>query len=364
MKILIGLGHPAHYHLFKNISKKLKDNGNQIYFAITPKDVLENLLIENNEEYYILDKRNKNDDLKSKLNKIIKSTKELLKFAKKNNIDIFIGCLTQIAYAGSYLHKPSIFLGEDDFNYTWLQGIVTYPYVTKILVPNVTNVGPFKYKKISYNGYHELAYLHPNNFTPDINVVKKYFSVDKPYFIIRFSKLSAYHDIGIKGINTEIAQKIIDILKPHGNIYITSERELEPQFEPYRIKINPLDMHHVMAFAQIFIGDSQTMSLESGVLGVPYVRFSGFIDQISVFRELDYIYQLGYGIKTNEVERLFQTIKELLNTPNLKQEWQQRREKMLSDKIDVTAFMAWFIENYPESAKIMKENPEYQWRFR
>ncbi|MGB4094454.1 MAG: hypothetical protein WBJ99_01295, partial [Bacteroidales bacterium] len=55
---------------------------------------------------------------------------------------------------------------------------------------------------------------------------------------------------------------------------------------------------------------------------------------------------------------------ELLNTPNLKQEYQQRRQKMLSDKIDVTAFMVWFVENYPESAKIMKENPDYQWRFR
>jgi hypothetical protein len=31
---------------------------------------------------------------------------------------------------------------------------------------------------------------------------------------------------------------------------------------------------------------------------------------------------------------------------------------MLSDKIDVTAFMVWFVENYPESVKIMKENPD------
>ena len=36
---------------------------------------------------------------------------------------------------------------------------------------------------------------------------------------------------------------------------------------------------------------------------------------------------------------------------------------MLKEKIDVTAFMVWFIENYPESAKIMKENPDYQLRF-
>jgi hypothetical protein len=37
---------------------------------------------------------------------------------------------------------------------------------------------------------------------------------------------------------------------------------------------------------------------------------------------------------------------------------------MLRDKIDVTAFMVWFIENYPDSVNIMKENPEYQDRFR
>ena len=37
--------------------------------------------------------------------------------------------------------------------------------------------------------------------------------------------------------------------------------------------------------------------------------------------------------------------------------------KMLHEKIDVTAFYVWFIENYPQSAKIMKENPDYQLRF-
>jgi len=37
---------------------------------------------------------------------------------------------------------------------------------------------------------------------------------------------------------------------------------------------------------------------------------------------------------------------------------------MLADKIDVTAFFVWFIENYPDSAKIMKENPDYQYKFK
>jgi len=37
---------------------------------------------------------------------------------------------------------------------------------------------------------------------------------------------------------------------------------------------------------------------------------------------------------------------------------------MLKDKIDVTAFLVWFIENWPESFNIMKENPDYQYRFK
>ena len=37
---------------------------------------------------------------------------------------------------------------------------------------------------------------------------------------------------------------------------------------------------------------------------------------------------------------------------------------MLADKIDVTAFMVWFIENYPESIKVMKDDPGYQYRFK
>ena len=50
--------------------------------------------------------------------------------------------------------------------------------------------------------------------------------------------------------------------------------------------------------------------------------------------------------------------------PNLKEEWQSRRKKMLSEKIDYSRFIAWFVENYPESGRIMMENPDYQWRFK
>ena len=37
---------------------------------------------------------------------------------------------------------------------------------------------------------------------------------------------------------------------------------------------------------------------------------------------------------------------------------------MLKEKIDVTDFMIWFIENYPKSVQTMKVNPDYQYKFR
>ena len=174
--------------------------------------------------------------------------------------------------------------------------------------------------------------------------------------IMRFASLNAHHDSGIKGINTEIAQRLVDILKPHGRIYITSERPLEPQFEEYRIKINPLDMHHVMAFASLYIGDSQTMAAEAGVLGVPFVRFNDFVGRIGYLRELEDKYELGYGIKASapgSVDQFCSRVEELVSMPSAERKavFQERRQTMLSDKIDCAKFLTWFIENYPQSAE-------------
>lgn len=184
------------------------------------------------------------------------------------------------------------------------------------------------------------------------------------FTVLRFASLNAHHDSGIKGINTEIAQRLVDILKPHGRIYITSERPLKPQFEQYRIRINPLDMHHVMAFASLYIGDSQTMAAEAGVLGVPFARFNDFVGakKIGVMEELEHVYGLTYGISSHEPEQLYSKIEELLAMPNLREEFQTRRQKMLADKIDVTAFFTWFIENYPESVKEAKNADSEFWK--
>lgn len=364
MKIIFHLGHPAHFHLFKNTIKELKKKSHKVYILIKKKDVLEDLLIKFGIEYLNILPEGRKDNKFSIGIGVLKQDFGVFKQALKIKPDLLVGTSFAIAHVGKLLNIPSINVNEDDAEIVPLYAKLAYPYSSCIIAPEVCLVGKWDNKKISYSGYHELAYLHPNNFIPNQEIAEKYVSTKTPYSIIRFAKLGAHHDKGIRGINTELANKIVNILKPFGNIFITSERSLEPELEPYRIKINPIDMHHVMAFASLYIGDSQTMAAEAGVLGVPFIRYNDFVGRISYLTELEDKYKLGYGIKPNNPDKLFKKIDELISTSNLNQVFNEKRNKMLSEKIDFSKFLTWFIENYPESASVMKENPDYQYKFK
>lgn len=367
MNILIQLSHPAHFHLYKNVAKNLMDDGHKVFILIKTKDILEDLLQQSGLPYFnILKEAHRKSKMGILIDMLVRDWR-ILRFVRKNKIDLLTGSTVEVAQVGWLTRKYRVNTGEDDMNVVPLFPKMAGPFMETILSPRVCNNYSLEPYSVKYESYHEFAYLHPNHFKADKSVVEKYFEADTPYFIMRFSSLNAYHDGGIKGINTEIAQKLIDILKPYGRIYITSERELEPQFEQYRIPIKTLDMHHVMAFSTLYIGDSQTMAAEAGVLGVPFVRYNDFVGRIGYLNELENEYQLGYGIRASEegsAEKMYGVVQELLARPDLKEEWQRRRQKMLSEKIDYAQFLTWFIENYPESKKTMKENPDYQFRFK
>lgn len=367
MNILIQLSHPAHFHLYKNVAKNLMDDGHKVFILIKTKDILEDLLKQSGLPYFnILKEAHRKSKLGILWDMIVRDWR-MWHFVKKNKIDLLTGSTVEVAQVGWLTRKYRVNTGEDDMNVVPLFPKMAGPFMGTILSPRVCNNYSLEPYSVKYESYHELAYLHPNHFVADKKVVEKYFPADAPYFIMRFSSLNAYHDSGIRGINTEIAQRLIDILKPYGKIYITSERELEPQFEPYRIPIKTLDMHHVMAFSTLYIGDSQTMAAEAGVLGVPFVRYNDFVGRIGYLNELEDEFHLGFGIKASDkgsAEKMYKVVEDLLATPNLKEEWQERRQRMLSEKIDYAKFLTWFIENYPESRRTMKETPEYQYRFR
>lgn len=368
MNVLIQLSHPAHFHLYKNVAQGLINDGHKVLFVIKSKDILESLLLNAGLPYVNINQHAHRGSKIGILWDMFVREWRIVRLCREYNIDLLTGSTPEVAHVSWLLRIHGVNTGEDDADVISMFIIIAKPFISNYVAPESCQMGGVEYKTIHYPGYHELAYLHPNHFTPNASVVNQYgMDISKPYFIMRFASLNAHHDNGVKGINAEIAEKLVKILRPYGRIYITSERPLESQFEQYRIQINPLDMHHVMAFASLYIGDSQTMAAEAGVLGVPFVRFNDFVGRIGYLRELEDVYELGYGIKASyegSVDRLCDKIKGLvtMDAGKRRKTYAERRAKMLSEKIDCAKFLTWYIENYPKSTEVARKANTTFWK--
>jgi len=363
MKIIIYLGHPAQYHFFKNIIRGLKTHGHELKILIKSKDILENLVLEDGLIAENILQENRGNSKSSMFRSMLIRDIRVLKIALDFKPDILLGSDTCVAHVGRLLSKPCLTVGEDDYAIVKKIAWLLMPFTNYILSPISCDLGYFKYKKVSYQGYMKLAYLHPNIFIPSYKGLETL--TQTKFCIIRLAKLTAHHDNNIQGLTDTEVLKIIDVLETKKiNVLIDSEYQLPESLKMHKLTIPKNRMHDLMSYAEMIISDSQSMSVEAAMLGVPSIRFNSFVGKIGVLNELEQVYGLTFGIKPENPEELFNKLDELINQPNLKLDFATRRQKMLSDKIDVTAFFVWFIENYPESAAIMKNNPDYQLRFK
>lgn len=357
------MGHPAHYHNVSKVMPALSSNGNTVIIYARGKDVLFDLIEDLPFKKYMLQIRKKENSKLSLIYTVLRRELQLFKICLKEKPDILVGTDIVITHIGKLLKIPSIILNEDDAEAVPLLAKYGFKYSSVTLSPECCDLGRFSDKKIGFNSYHELAYLHPDHFAPEIEIFEKYYNRNKPLFLLRFAKLTAHHDDGIGGITNELAIRLVKILKPHGQIAITSERELIDELDRFRVSIHPSEIHHVMAFSDLYVGDSQTMAAEAGVLGVPFVRFNDFVGRLSYLDELENSYQMGYGFKTNQTDEMIDKVSTIISDPTHKASLAKRRETLLGDKINYASFLVWFLENWPESKRIMQEDPGYQDRF-
>lgn len=364
MKVLFYFGHPAQYLFSRATIKQLIINKHEVKIIIKTKDVLEALLKNDDLEYENIMPNERGKSKLSIILSLIKRNISLFPIILKFKPDLLIGGDATIAQLGKLLNINRITVTEDDYEVIKSLSDITNPFTQTIFCPVVCRVGKWGKKKIGYDGYMKLGYLHPKIFTFNKEIVDKYIGNDK-YAIIRLAKLTAHHDTGIRGIDNALLDKIINILEDKSfKVLLSIEREIDKKYNSYVMNINPNDMHHFLNASSLLICDSQSMSVEASILGTPSLRISDFIGKISVLEELEHKYHLTFGIRPNDLDKLFSTLNELLAIENLKEEFKKRRDLMLEDKINVSSFFTWFIENYPKSITIMKEDPSYQYRFK
>lgn len=361
MNILVDINHPAHVHLLRNVYAMLVEHGNQVLVTVKEIPSAMKLLDMFGIPYVNLGK--KDDALAKKGLDQLMYDLRILKLVRKHHIDLGVGSSINLTHVGRLCKMKSIILDDDDDEVEPLFVKFGHPFADVILSPVDT---PRKSRKTIYvNAYHELSYLHPNRFSPDPSVLKDAgVEEGEPYFVLRFNAFKAHHDVGVVGLTIENKRRLVEYLKAKGKVFITTERNIDDEFKPNQLKVSPEKAHSLMYYATMLVGDSQTMTSEAAVLGTPAIRCNTFVGRIHYLEEEEHKYNLTFGFRPEQSEAMFAKIDELLSMPNLKEEWQSRRQKMLSEKIDYAQFLTWFIENYPESQKIMKQNPDYQFRFK
>jgi len=153
--------------------------------------------------------------------------------------------------------------------------------------------------------------------------------------------------------------KIVNKLSKNYKVFISSEGELPEKFLKYKINISPEKMHDVLANAHLFIGEGATMASECAMLGTPAIYVNSLNAGTLIAQE-----KSGSIFRFRDSNGVLEKAIELLDNSHLKDDFKKKQKNLLSDTIDVTSFMVWFVENYPKSISIMKENPEYQKRFK
>jgi len=342
-RILVDIGHPAHVHLFRNAIKIWQSHGHDVAITTREKDVTLDLLDSYGFTYDVVSKARKGT--LGLAYEMLEHDFGVLRTAQRHRSKILVGTSVSITHVAPFVGAKSIVFNEDDESVAKSFVKLSYPMAHKIVTPKVLNENHGE-KHITYEGIQKLAYLHPNQFTPDRKIIDQ-LGVDpqERYFLLRFVNLKAAHDQGEFGMGVRLQRKLIKYLSQYGKVFITSEGSLQPEFEPYRIQIDPADMHHVLAFADVFIGDSQSMTVEAAVLGVPSIRINSFADRCSILQDLQNEYQLTYAFFPKQEEEIFGFLENWLEDEKLKQRFQIKRERLLGKKIDLTRWMVDFIEN-------------------
>lgn len=338
--ILFDLGHPAHFHLFKNAIVHLRQAGHHVELVARQKDCLQDLLADAGWSFHLAPRAG------GKLTGLARQTAKAMaittSFGLRGRTDLMVGTSVVIGPASRLTGAISVVFGEDDAQAVPWFARLAYPAAHYIATPRCLQFENHGRKHLTYPGYQELAYLHPNRYRPNSNV-RKLLAL-KPaerYFLVRLVALTAHHDIGQKGITAEQARTLIERLSAHGRVFISAERGVEPSLRQYLLPTPPERIFDVMAFADMVIGDSQTMAAEAAVLGTPALRCNTFVGRLTYLEELEHKYGLTVGIKPEHFDRLLRQVDTWLVRPNLKAQWQEKRQAMLADCVDLTN---WIIE--------------------
>ena len=353
MNIIFDFGHPGHVHLFKNTIKKLVEKGHYVFAVVRERENTVKALVENiGIEYKELHPNAKG--IIPKAITMLKNDFSLLMISKKIRPDILVSMTSPYsAQISSIIGKPHItFVDTEDAK---LILNLTVPFTDAIVTESNYHGKIPAHKHIPLPTWRPLAYLHPKYFKPRKEVLDALnVSPNDKFFIMRFSAWDASHDWRInRDFTWEERFKIVKMLERFGYVFITSELPIPTKLSKYKLNTPPNAFHDVLAYSSGYIGEGHMTAREAVCLGKPSILVSprgkiesalidmknrGFLKIIDSYKEIDL------------------DILSFVSDKNIS--LQKKIYFTIGEMTDITAFLSWFIEKYPSSMEVYKEDKE------
>ena len=328
--VVVTIQHPGHVHFFRHAVAELEKRGHEVHVFARESEVVVDLLEAYDLEYELL--AGESTSLFSLA--AVQATYEtrLLRRAKRLGPDVItaIGGVAAAHVATALGAKSIVFY---DTEHATLVTKLAYPFADVVCTPSCYR-GEIGAKQVSYPGYHELAYLHPDRFEPDPSVLEAAgIEPEETLAVVRLSKWGASHDVGQGGF--EDPRAVVSRLEGAGaRVLLTAEGTLPAGLESYRLTTPPERMHDLLAYADVVVGEGATTAAEAAVLGTPSVYVNSL--SLGYTTELEERYGLVFNCNGEDRHaRALETAVSILEDGD-QSVWAERRQRLLEERVDVT----------------------------
>lgn len=327
--------HPSQLWMMYSMSKSAPDNINIIWY-IRDKDITVKLADELKIDYKLVSEAG--TGFLRNAWELFLNIFRFLRYTQKDKIDIWFSKYGSVNIAAWILGKTNFSFNDDDADIVPFIALTSYPFSKRVFCTNWTRMGKYERYAIRYPSFHELFYLHPNHFNPNIQDAFEFLKIkqSQPYILIRLSSLQAHHDLTAKGVSDSLLTKIISLSEQKYKIFISSEKPLKDAFREYEINIPTSKIHTILSGAAFVIGDSLTMMTEAAVLGVPSLRISSFSGKVGTLNEFERRL-LTQSAKPDEEEKILKLIDQLIKGKS--SEIKKHKDILLDETIDPIPFI-------------------------
>jgi len=317
--------HLAHLNFFKKAIYSLKDQGYNIKITYLDRGKIEKVLTKEFPEFNFKKIGKYNPTTLGKIPMILKRFFLFNKYLKKEKPNITTGVGDFIlAFISRLRGIPSIQF-YDDYEFK-INFKLSQLFANKLIIPDAM---PAKNKKLlKYHSFKELAYLHPNTYTPNLKIIKD-LNLKKDNYV--FVREVAGISMNYSQLKKETLLTPIKYLHNKGIKVILSleDKSRRKYYEPYcQILEEPLeDIYSIMHYALFSLSSGDSMARESALLGVPCIFTGGR----KMYVNKPFLHWKGI-VKIEKQKDIINTIDQYLNKKT-KQKWALKIKNIINKEL-------------------------------